>query len=70
MNTCKDSLEKEQVAGAILMNLSRALDCIENGLVIAKLNAHGFSKKVQLMICNYISGENKSKIKQFIHQLA
>ena len=59
MNTCKDSLDKKEVAGALLMDLSKAFDCMGHERLIAKLNAYGFSKKTQLMIYNYISGRKQ-----------
>ena len=62
MGTCKESLDKREVAGALLMDLSKAFDCIEHELLIAKLNAYGFSKKAQLLIYNYISGR-KQRVK-------
>ena len=47
------------MVSALLMDLSKAFDCIEHELLIAKLNAHGLSKKALLMIYNYISGRKK-----------
>ena len=48
--------------GALIMDLSKAFDCIRHELLIAKLNAYGFSKKAQLMIYTYISGR-KQRVK-------
>ena len=62
MDTCKESLDRKEVAGAVLMDLSKAFDCIEHELVIAKLNACGYTKKTQSMIYNYISGR-KQRVK-------
>ena len=59
MGTCKESLDKTEVAGALLLDLSKAFDCIEHELLIAKLNAYGFNKKAQLMIYNYTSGRKQ-----------
>ena len=52
MGTCKESLDKREVAGALLMDLSKAFDCKEHELLISKLYAYGFSKKAQLLIYN------------------
>ena len=62
LDTCKESLDKKEVAGALLMDLSKAFDCIGHELLIAKLKSYGFSKKVHLMIYNYISGR-KQRVK-------
>ena len=48
--------------GALIMDLSKAFDCIGHELLIAKLNAYWFSKKAQVMIYNYISGR-KQRVK-------
>ena len=56
MDTCKESLDKKEVAGALLMDLFKVFDCIDHELLIAKLYAFGFSKKAPLMIYNYIPG--------------
>ena len=50
MGTCRESLDKREVAGALSMDFSKAFHCIEHELLIAKLNAYWFSKKAQLMI--------------------
>ena len=38
MDTCKNSLDKKGVVGALLMDLSKAFDCIDHELLIAKRN--------------------------------
>ena len=36
VDTCKDSIDKKEVACALLMDLSKAFDCTEHELSIAK----------------------------------
>ena len=56
MDFCKYSLDKKEMVGALLMGLSKAFDCIDHELLIAKLNVFGFCKNAQLMIYNFLSG--------------
>ena len=44
------------------MDLSKALDCIEHELLIAKLSAYGFCKNALLMIYSYMTGR-KQRVK-------
>ena len=51
----RKSLDKGGYAGAILMDLSKAFDCLNHDLLIAKLNAYGFSKRALKTIQSYLS---------------
>ena len=53
----RKNLDNNHFIGAVLMDLSKAFDCIPHDLVIAKLAAYGFDKK---MIC-YIYSCLKSR---------
>ena len=39
----KSAVDNKQVFGAFLTDLTQALDCLSHDLLIAKLNAYGFS---------------------------
>ena len=48
-------LGKNGYAGAVLMDLSKAFDTINHDLLIAKLNAYGFTKSSVRLIKSYLS---------------
>ena len=50
----KYSLDKKGFTGAILMDLSKAFDCLNHDLLIAKLHAYGFSKSSLQIIMSYL----------------
>ena len=41
----KKALDNKEYAGAILTDLSKAFDCLKHDLFIAKIGAHGFSRR-------------------------
>ena len=51
----KKSLDKKHFAAALLTDLSKAFDCINHELLIAKLDAYGFSHLSLIYIHSYIS---------------
>ena len=51
----KLSLDNKGLAGAVLMDLSKAFDTINHELLIAKLGAYGFDKTALAIVLNYLS---------------
>ena len=52
---CKETLDKNGHAGALLMDLSKAFDCLDHDLLIAKLRAYSFSRKALALIYSYLN---------------
>ena len=46
---------KDKMFGALLTDLSKAFDCFPHDLIVAKLNAYGFSLSASKLIHNYLS---------------
>ena len=55
----KNALDKKKHAGAILTDRSKAFDCINHELLIAKLEAYGFDKNALIFIHSYITGRKQ-----------
>ena len=58
----KLALENGEHFGAILMDLSKAFDCLPHPLLICKLHAYGFSHKSCELIISYLSNR-KQRVK-------
>ena len=50
----KEKLDKGFFAGAVLIDLSNAFDCITHDLLIAKLNVYGFDRKSLVFFYSYL----------------
>ena len=51
----KKAIDKGKLAGALLTDLSKAFDCINHELLIAKMEAYGFDHKSLTYIYSYLS---------------
>ena len=58
----QDCLDKKGVIGTVLIDLSKAFDCIQHDLLIAKLAAYGFSHKSLSFIFSYLRNR-KQRVK-------
>ena len=52
---CREVLDKRGYAGILLTDLSKASDCINHELLIAKLHAYGFSLESLTFIQSYLT---------------
>ena len=55
----RSALDNKKVFGALLTDLSKAFDCLSHDLLIAKLNAYGFSMAALRLIQNYLSNRKQ-----------
>ena len=51
----KNAMDNKQLFGALLTDLSKAFDCLSHDLLIAKLNAYGFSLPALRLVYSYLS---------------
>ena len=58
----KTALDKNQYVAAILMDLSKAFDCLPHDILLCKLSAYGLSLKSVELLRNYLTGR-KQQIK-------
>ena len=56
----KTKLDNDYTVGAILMDLSKAFDCIPHDLLIAKLHAYGFDENSLIFIYSYLKRRKQS----------
>ena len=56
----RQNIDKGHVVGGVLMDLSKAFDCIPHDLLIAKLSAYGFNMNALELIYSYLKGRRQS----------
>ena len=55
----KLALDNKGIAGALLTDLSKAFDCINHELLLAKMDAYGFDRKSLAILLSYLSGRKQ-----------
>ena len=55
----KSAIDNKKMFGALLTDLSKAFDCLSHDLLIAKLNAYGFSIAALRLVQNYLSNRKQ-----------
>ena len=55
----KKSLDSKKQVGAVLTDLSKAFDCLNHDLLIAKFEAYGFNIKALTFIQDYLSNRSQ-----------
>ena len=55
-------LDQKGIIGTVLIDLSKAYDCIQHSLLLAKLEAYGFSKNSLIFLKSYLKGR-KQRVK-------
>ena len=58
----KSAVDNKKTFGALLTNLPKAFDCLSHDLLIAKLNAYGFSLPALRLVQSYLT-KRKQKTK-------
>ena len=59
VNIWKNALDDNKYFGSVMMDLSKAFDCLPHGLIVAKLNAYGCDDNACLLLASYLSNRNQ-----------
>ena len=54
LEKCKSTLDKGKHVGGVLMDFSKAFDTVNHDLLIAKLEAYGFSHSALSYMLSYL----------------
>ena len=56
----KGYLDKNYYVGAVLLDLSKAFDCVPHDLIIAKMHAYGFNMDALKLILSYLTNREQA----------
>ena len=56
----KQLLDNQKFVGTVLMDLSKAFDCIPHDLLIAKMHVYGFSNDSLTIFFSYLKGNKQN----------
>ena len=56
----REQLDHNKIFGTVLLDLSKAFDCIPQDLLIAKLNAYGFDMNTLTLLFSYLKNRKES----------
>ena len=62
LQSCNNSIDNKGLAGAVFMDLSKAFDCGNHGLLLAKVSAYGLNSDALQLIRSYITNR-KQRVK-------
>ena len=62
VENCKKALDQKMNTGAVFIDLSKAFDCLNHDLLIAKLDAYGFTRLALKYIKSYLR-DGKQRVK-------
>ena len=66
VDSWKKAMDNDQYVGTVLMDLSKAFDCIPHALLIAKMKAYGLSTNACKLMISYLTGRfQRVKISEF-----
>ena len=57
--TWRKYLDENKIVSAILMDLSKAFDCLPHDLLVAKFEAYGLDNKLLKLMLSYLSGRKQ-----------
>ena len=59
VENCRAGLDNKNIVGMVLMDLSKAYDCLPHDLLIAKLEAYGFGMKSLRLLYSYLTARRQ-----------